>query len=213
MTRGTRGAPPTRQGRAHPYPPRRAGELRLRSLSRGRGGERGGPAPEPRTRRRKSPVRPGAQPPRRPGPPPSRRRPRQVPPLPQPGAHSPARRATRPISSRFSQGPVSLPNPLTFPGGSAAPPRPGQRPQFTHTASGPALSLTHTQRDPGSGAAHILCVTGALRASCARARLPTWREARWREAGGARAGADQGRLRSRLGNEVPLLGPGPFRLN
>lgn len=178
MTRGMRGRPADRQGRAHPYPPLGAEELRSRSRFRGRGGERGGPAPEPRTWRRKSPVRPGAQPPRRPGPPPSRRRPRQVPPLPQPGAHSPARRATRPISSCFSQRPVLLPNPLTFPGGSAAPPRPGQRPQFTHTASGPALSLTHTARPRLRSGPHIM---RHWRATCfvrARARLPTWREAR-----------------------------------
>lgn len=55
-------------------------------------------------------------------PPPRRRRPGQVLPLPQPGAHSPARQAARLVSSRPSQRPVLLLFPLTFPGGSAAPP-------------------------------------------------------------------------------------------
>lgn len=120
-TRGIRDAPPPGRGDTS-YPRLRAEELLSGSFFCGLEEERGGPAPEPRIRRRKSPVRPPAQPPQQPGPPPPRPRPRQVPPLPQPGAHSPARSATRLISSRPSQRPISFPSPLTFPGGSAAPP-------------------------------------------------------------------------------------------
>lgn len=148
--------------------------------------ERGGPAPEPKIWRSKSLVRPWTKPPGRPGPPPPSRRPRQVPPLPQPGAHSPARPTTRPVSPRPSQRGVPLPSPLTF---RAAPPLPPD-PASGHSSHTPpqvphSLSLTHTQRDHGSGAAHILCVTRVLRALRARARAPP-DLARGPQAGGGR---------------------------
>lgn len=85
-------------------------------------------------------------------------------------------------------------------------PRPLQRPRFSHTASGPALTLphSHTQRDHGSWAAHILCVTRMLRTVRARnvgARLPSGE------------GEERRNIKALLGNEVPRLRAGMVGLD
>lgn len=177
----------SRQGQAHPCPPIRAEELLSGSFFCGLG-DRGGPAPEPRIWRRKSPVRPRTQPPHRPGPPPPRRRPRQVPPLPQSGAHSPARPHALSSLGLPREPSVSFPHSPSR----AAPPLPPD-PASGHSSHTPpqvphSLSLTHTQRDHRCRAAHILCVTRVLRAPRASARAPRL---------GARLGAVGGRRNRR----------------
>lgn len=203
--------PSSRQGQAHPCPPIRAEELLWGSFFCGLGEERGGPAPEPRIWRRKSPVRPRTQPPRRPGPPPPRRRPRQVPPLPQPGAHSPSRPATRPVSSRPSQRAVSLLSPTHLPGRlRRSPLTPPAATVHTHRLRSRthSPSLTHsatTDPERPTYYASLACYVPRARE---RARTPTWREARWQGAGG-----ELEEPRGRLGNEVPLVGAGPTSLD
>lgn len=131
--------------------------------------ERGGPAPEPKIWRSKSLIRPWTKPPGRPGPPPPSRRPRQVPPLPQPGAHSPARPATRPVSSSPSQRAVPLPSPLTFPGGSAAPPDPASGHSSPTPSQVPhSLSLTHSATTAPERPTYYASL--ACYVPCARAR-------------------------------------------
>lgn len=175
VTRGTRGAPPPGRG-GTPLPPRRALELLLRSCFCGLEEEPGGG----KVLSGRGPSLPGG--PARPlpadgqagaAPPPGRR------PL------SPAR--PRALSPRIPPGDRRFPTHL--PGRLRRSPLPRQRPQFTHTASGPALTLPHTQRDHGSEGAHILCVTLVLRAPRARARARRLELARGSRAGGGKDNA------------------------
>lgn len=166
------------------------------------------PRPRARDQEEESPVRPQAQPPGWSRPPPRRRRqPKQVPPLPQRGAHSPAQPAARSLSSRSPQRVGSFLSPLTFAGGSAASPRtPPAATVHTHRlwSRTHSPSLTHTARPRLLSGPHIMRhshVTCSARARALGARLASW------EAGGERR-RERRNIIGLLGNEVPLLRAG-----
>lgn len=152
--------PSLQVGADTPRPPTPGGRVTLGKLLVGSGGRTWRPRPRDKNQEEEKSCQAPGPASRLTGPPPPRRRPKQVPPLPQPGAHSAARPTTRPASSRPFRRVTSLHFPLTVRGGSAtAHPRPRQWPQFTHTASGPALTLhshTHTARPRLHSGPHIM---------------------------------------------------------
>lgn len=102
--------------------------------------------------------------------------PKQVPPLPQRGAHSPAQPAARSVSSWPCQKAGSFLTSLTFAGGSAAsPPTPPAATVLTHRlwSRTHSPSLTHTARPRLLSGPHIMRHSHAT--CCARAQ--SWREA------------------------------------
>lgn len=217
MTRGMRGAPPIgRDGHTPTLHSGRKSYARGASFAdRGENVEAPPPSPEPgggKVLSGPGPCLPGG--PARPlpagGPGRCRPSPSPAPTLPPAGPRAPSPRASRrdpspsPTHSPSRAAPP-LPSDPASGHSSHTPPQVPHSPSHTHSA-------TKAQERPTYYASLARYVLGA------RARAPPRLGARLakggrRGGGGERERRDQVGPRSRLGNEVPLLGPGPFCLN
>lgn len=134
--------PSLQVGADTPRPPTPGGRVTLGKLLVGSGGRTWRPRPRDKNQEEEKSCQAPGPASRLTGPPPPRRRPKQVPPLPQPGAHSAARPTTRPASSRPFRRVASLHFPLTVRGGSATAPPPTPPVATVHTHS--LRSRTHS---------------------------------------------------------------------